>query len=220
MNNKVKTIVYISVFALLIIGASFAYNRLNAQNQQLLDSELQKVQTKKTVEESETITAKETTAENEITEEDMEEEVVMAPDFVVVDVEGNEVKFSDQIGKPIVINFWASWCPRCKGEMPDFEEVYLEMGDEITFMMVDLVDPKGGRETKEKGQEYIEKEGFTFPVYFDVNQEAAYTYGVSSIPASVFINSEGEIVAAQMGALTKDMLLQGIGMIQDNVVIQ
>ena len=69
------------------------------------------------------------------------------PDFTVVDEEGNPVSLSDFFGKPIILNFWASWCGPCKSEMPDFEEAYLEYGDVIQFLMVNCTD--GSRETVE-----------------------------------------------------------------------
>ncbi|MBP3544577.1 MAG: TlpA family protein disulfide reductase, partial [Lachnospiraceae bacterium] len=81
-----------------------------------------------------------------VEEETTEPEKVPAPDFTVIDAEGNEVKLSDMRGKPVVVNFWASWCGPCKMEMPEFEEVYKELGDEVHFMMVNLTD--GWQETQ------------------------------------------------------------------------
>ena len=92
-------------------------------------------------------------------------------DFTAVDLEGNEVSLSDYIGKPIVLNFWASWCPPCKSEMPDFDAVAKELDGEVVFLMVDMVD--GMQETKDKGAQFIKEQGFSFPVLYDVNQEAA-----------------------------------------------
>jgi len=132
----------------------------------------------------------------------------LAPDFTAEDVDGNSVKLSDFRGKPVVLNFWASWCGPCKAEMPEFEEAYHTYGDKVQFMMVDLV--SGRSETKEMGMEVIEEAGYTFPVFFDVNQEASFAYEISAIPMSVFIDANGEIVMQQVGMVSKEELEQGI----------
>lgn len=133
-------------------------------------------------------------------------------DFTAVDAEGNEVSLSDYIGKPIVLNFWASWCPPCKSEMPDFDAVAKELDGEVVFLMVDMVD--GMQETKEKGEQFVKEQGFSFSVLYDVNQDAAMKYGVSSLPTTYFINKDGNIVTGAMGAISKTNLLKGIEMIQ------
>ena len=101
-----------------------------------------------------------------------EPQKALAPDFTVVDADGREVKLSDFRGKPTVVNFWATWCGYCKQEMPDFEEVYLEMGDEVNFLMVNMTD--GSRETVEMASTYIADSGYTFPVYYDTQMEAMF----------------------------------------------
>lgn len=133
-----------------------------------------------------------------------------ATDFAVYDADGNLVNLSDYFGKPIVLNFWASWCPPCKSEMPEFETVYKELGETVQFMMVDLVD--GSRETTELGAAHIEEQGYTFPVFYDSDQDAAKKYGITSIPTTVFINADGYIVTSARGAITELTLRQGIGM--------
>ena len=101
---------------------------------------------------------------NEVpSEEGSSAEAVMAPDFTVYDREGNAVNFSDFAGKPVVINFWATWCGYCVKEMPSFEKAYQEFGDEVVFMMINVTD--GFQETKEAAAEFIEEKGYTFPVY-------------------------------------------------------
>jgi len=145
-------------------------------------------------------------------QQEKESEEKQAPDFTVEDREGNPVKLSDLFGKPIVLNFWASWCPPCKKEMPEFEQAYKQMGEDVTFVMVDLVD--GRDETKAKGAQYIEEKGFSFPVYFDMEQEAAYAYGISSIPTTLFIDKDGFIVTGAYGMLDSERLQEGINRIR------
>lgn len=135
---------------------------------------------------------------------------LVAPNFTVYNAAGDEVQLEDFLGQPVVLNFWASWCPPCKDEMPAFERAYTELGEEVHFLMVDMTD--GSRETQALGQAYIDEQGYTFPVYFDTEMDAAITYGVRSIPTTVFINSAGQVVAAQQGALTEEMLRQGIAL--------
>ena len=153
---------------------------------------------------------KETSAPSD-TAENGETAADTAPDFAMLDMEGNEVKLSDFFGTPIVLNFWASWCPPCKAELPDFEEACKRYEGKVTFLMVNLTD--GQRETVEVAKSYIASQGYTFPVYFDTKYEAAYTYGVSSIPQTYFINADGSLEARATGMLSAAQLEKGIGMI-------
>lgn len=135
-----------------------------------------------------------------------------APDFLIQDWDGNEVTLADFAGKPVVLNFWATWCGYCKQEMPDFEAVYQEMGDDVHFIMLNATD--GVRETEEGAKKFIEKEGYTFPVYFDKGMETSMDYGASGLPMTVFLDSQGRAIAIGRGALDHDSLLQGIEMAQ------
>lgn len=132
----------------------------------------------------------------------------VAKDFTVIDVDGKEVSLSDFKGKPVVVNFWASWCPPCKVEMPYFNDVYKELGDEVQFMMVNLVD--GSRETVDTAKAFIKDNGYEFPVFFDTDQNAAIAYGIYSIPTSIFIDAEGKVVRSITGTMTKADLLAEI----------
>ena len=134
-----------------------------------------------------------------------------APDFTMYTLEGEPVKLSDFQGKPVILNFWASWCGPCKMEMPDLEAAYLEYGDEIHFLMVNLTD--GTSETVESAHGYIESQGYTFPVYYDTAMGGAFAYGVSGIPVTYFIDADGNMVAYYPGAMSADILQRGISMI-------
>ncbi|MDD4689461.1 MAG: TlpA disulfide reductase family protein [Eubacteriales bacterium] len=142
--------------------------------------------------------------ENNIQNQQTEEQLQIAPDFQVLNNDGKTVTLKEHFGKPIVINFWATWCAPCRTEMPEFNKIYGEYKDEVTFMMVNLTD--GQRDTVAKVKDFIKKSGYTFPIYYDTEYYAAYAYGVNSVPMSIFINSNGEIVDYYLGTLSEQKL--------------
>lgn len=137
---------------------------------------------------------------------------VTAPDFTVYDLDGNPVSLSDFFGKPIVLNFWASWCGPCKMELPDFQETYNAIGGDVQFLIVNLTD--GSRETIETASTYLQEQGYTLPAYYDTQFSAAMAYGVSAIPCTYFIDAQGCAVARSSGAIDAQTLRKGIDMIQ------
>ena len=149
----------------------------------------------------------ETTPEPEETTEPGYSEYDPAPDFIVFDANGNPVRLSDMKGKPVVLNFWASWCPPCKAEMPDFDKVSRELDGEVVFMMVNVWD------TQSAAEAIIDSMGYTFPVYFDLLEDAVGKYGIESIPQTYFIDKWGGLVAYGVGALSEADLRYGISMI-------
>ncbi len=126
------------------------------------------------------------------------------PDFTVYDVSGKAVKLSDYFGKPIVLNFFASWCGPCRSEMPVFQAAYDANGDEIVFLFVSLDN------TMQAAVNFVEGEGYTFPILHDANQNAADAYGIQKFPTTVFISREGHLVAKAVGALNASNLALGI----------
>ena len=134
-----------------------------------------------------------------------------APDFYFTDYDGNRLQLSQFEGKPVILNFWASWCGPCKSEMPDLEEAFKTYGDDIHFIILNMTD--GSRETVQSARNYIDSQGYTFPVYYDTNQNGAISYGVSGIPVTFFIDAEGYVVGMYSGAMTANILQQGIDLI-------
>ena len=199
--KKVSWILVAVFMVVLIGGAGVLYNHFSGQveNDRLMTEDYSQAQIEEEAEEE--------------TEESTEEEIVMAPDFTVYDKDGNAVSLSDFIGKPTVVNFWASWCGPCQMEMPDFDKKYKELGEEIYFLMVNMTD--GAQETLETAKKFVEESGYSFPVYYDTDVDAAMTYGVSSIPSTYFIDSEGHAIAWAQGMIDAETLQTGIDMITE-----
>ena len=206
--KKNKTFILLAVLLVILIGgAGFFYNKLSSayktdtltETSQAAENETDSEETEDSQTSSEETDSGENAAET-------------APDFTMTNASDEEVKLSDFFDKPVVLNFWASWCGPCKSEMPHFEDAYQKYGEDINFVIVNLTD--GTRETVENASDFIEEQGYTFPLYFDTNTEGAMTYGTYSIPVTYFIGADGVPVAQANGALDAATLQKGLDMIQ------
>lgn len=199
-------------FALVVLigGSTLLYRQLSSQYraENLEIAEEPNVDNENTLAETE-----EGTGAKEAEKENSEENTSAAPDFTVENAEGEKVTLASFEGKPVILNFWASWCSPCKTEMPDFQAAYDTYGEDIQFMMVNMTD--GARETRQSGEDFIKEQGFTFPVFYDVDLEAAYAYYVTSIPTTYFIDAEGNILAAGRGMLDSEALEKGISILME-----
>lgn len=187
MKNTVKWIIIAVLLVGILVGATALYNKYSEEfnmNNQTQNEEK----------------ATENTSKNEQADNVQGN---VAPDFTVTDYDGNKVRLSDFKGKPVVLNFWATWCYYCKVEMPDFNEAYKKYPD-VQFLMVNATGTNG--ETVETAKAYVEQEKYVFDVFFDKEYDALRTYGISSFPMTIFIDEDGNIVSQRIGMLTMEAL--------------
>lgn len=117
-------------------------------------------------------------------------------DFTLEDLKGNKVTLSELKGKKVFLNFWATWCPPCKAEMPDIEKLYQETKDsDLIILAVNI------GEDKKTVQDFITKNNYNFTILLDVKREIAELYQVSGIPTSYFIDTNGLLVNRKVGSM-------------------
>ena len=206
MNKTLVTILLIVLIVLLLVCASVLYNRLSQEpaagpsapaGETRLDAEENQS--------TEELESEPSVVPESMTEE-MDEDSGLEPayDFSFTDSEGNTHRLSDFYGKPILINFWATWCPPCRAELPYLDAAFAKYGDRIQFFLMDLVD--GGSETEESTRNFAAENGYSFPLYFDSSSEGMIAYGITAIPYTVAIDSQGNIVAVHLGGMTEEDL--------------
>lgn len=126
-----------------------------------------------------------------------------APDFTLQTLEGKPARLSDFRGKPVFVNFWATWCPPCRAEMPDMQKLYENM--DIEILAVNLTDTE---KSEESVASFIAEIGLTFPVLMDPKGEISTAYNVKAYPTSYLLDAEGKISHITYGAMTYNVMVQ------------
>lgn len=151
------------------------------------------------------------------------EATIEAFDFELKDQYGNTHKLSDYKGKVVFLNFWATWCPPCRSEMPHIEELYNEYNlnqDDVIILGVanpkTEQNPNGSDGSIDEIKEFLDKEGYTFPVAFDETGEVFINYFINSFPTTFMIDKDGNIFGYISGALTKDIMIDIINQTIEN----
>ncbi|MBU3137628.1 TlpA family protein disulfide reductase [Clostridium gasigenes] len=133
-----------------------------------------------------------------------------AIDFKLKDLNGKDVSLNDFKGKNVLLNFWATWCPPCKAEMPDIEKLYQEnKNSDLVILAVNL------GEDKQTVKSFIEKNKYNFDILLDSDQDVAIKYNIVSIPTSFFIDKEGNIVSKKIGAMTLEEMKSYINLLNN-----
>jgi len=149
-------------------------------------------------------------------EESGEREKIPAPDIALVDRDGNPVSLKDYIGKTVFLNFWGTWCGPCRSEMPDIQKLYEAYGkNEGDVVILAVAAPNYYMEGPLEGiVNYLEKNGYTYPVVYDMTGEGLAAYSVSSFPTTYMIDDEGYAYGYVAGAISYETMEQIIRMAQ------
>lgn len=131
------------------------------------------------------------------------------PDFAIEANDGSVIRLSDFRGKTVVLNFWASWCPPCRAEFPEFQAAHEEReprGDLVILAVDFLID-----DSKAAARAFVEEAGTTFPIAFDLETgDVATRFGVRGLPATFFIDRDGVLRQMNLGPVFGDLLPAGI----------
>lgn len=118
-----------------------------------------------------------------------------APDFTLIDMQGQKVSLSQYRGKVVIINFWATWCPPCREEMPSMEKLYQDYQDKGLVMLAVNVEENG----REVVADFLEKTPYSFSILLDEDNTVQDTYGVYRFPESYIIDRNGIVVEKIIG---------------------
>ncbi len=135
-------------------------------------------------------------------------ENVPAPDFTLLDQYGNSHTLSDYKGKTVFLNFWATWCPPCRAEMPEIQEIYEEYGENNSDVIIlGIASPEVGQEgSAEDIAAFLSENNYTYPVVMDTDGIMSYYYGISAYPTTFMIDKDGNVYGYVPGQITKDIM--------------
>lgn len=198
-----KNIIIWAVALVLAVVAIYTVNRYNANSGMVENPEPQEQQADQTTppasapEQSDNSNSSATVSQPE----EQKINLIKDYDFTLEDLDGNMVSLSDFKGKKIFINFWATWCPPCKAEMPDIEKLYQETKDgDLVILAVNIGDDK------RTVQDFITKNKYSFKVLLDTDSKVGELYQASSIPTSYFVDTEGYLDDGRVGAMTLETM--------------
>jgi cytochrome c biogenesis protein CcmG/thiol:disulfide interchange protein DsbE len=127
-----------------------------------------------------------------------------SPAVSLVDFEGKPLSLADYNGTPVVLNFWASWCPNCVAEMPDFEKVHQELKGEVAFIGVDQ------RDDRRAAEDLAHETGVTYRLAEDPDGRVFDAFGGVGMPTTAFIDGDGNVVDVVTGQLNEELLREYI----------
>jgi peroxiredoxin len=131
-----------------------------------------------------------------------------APGFTLPDLNGDQISLSDFSGRPVVVNFWATWCPPCRSEVPHLIEAYERDGGEVVFLAISVDEPAS------TVRRFARENDMPFIILLDDGGKVASDYRINSIPVTFFISRDGEIVARYVGQMPPHRIEEGLSRIR------
>ena len=154
-------------------------------------------------------TQKDTQTQNAAQRENQAQNAVAAIPFTLKDQYGKTHTLDDYKGKIVFLNFWATWCPPCRAEMPDIQKLYERSSREgkDSVIVLGVAAPKLGSEKDEAGiKAFMEKNGYSYPVLMDKGGKLFEAYGIRAIPTTYLIDRRGNVIGRVQGALSAENL--------------
>jgi peroxiredoxin len=130
-----------------------------------------------------------------------------APDFELTTLDGEIVRLSDFAGKPILVNFWATWCGPCRAEFPDFQKAWLENTDDLVIIAINHTTA----DRAEQVDDFVAEMGATFPVVLDKDGQVAEVYQIRGLPTSIFIDRNGVVNEVFTGPINQAYIESKLG---------
>lgn len=196
MKRNLITILLVTCFILVLLACVTLRHNMSLSKQVDQDADLSAQEEPSPVQNEED-RGSELTPANETLHE-------AAVDFTMMDRYGEEHKLSEFFGKPMILNFWATWCGPCQMELPYFDEANALYQDQIQFLMIDLAD--GAYETREGAIAFAENKGYSFPLYFDELGEASSAFQITAIPLTIVMDADGGIIDSHLGTMSSEEL--------------
>ena len=214
-KNKLIIIV---AFALALTGiVFFVFNKISSKGEDKPKTQIEESKKEDKKEEKKEEKEDEKDKKEEDKKEEKKEERKPIDDsnfkkvkeFTIYDKDGKKVSISDYKGRPVIINFWASWCVPCKNEIPYFKNIQKEYGEEVEVLMVNITD--NVKETKERALEYIEKSDLKdMNVLFDLDEDASKKYKLVALPSTLFLTENGKVMNEHLGLMDEEELKKNV----------
>lgn len=155
------------------------------------------------------ISGQQNDADESVEEQESEQAVIPAIDFTLTDQYGNSHTLSDYKGKTVFLNFWATWCSPCQAEMPDIQKIYEEYdteGEDVLIVLGIAAPGYGNEKSEEEIKDFLEENGYTYPVVMDTGGNIFSQYGVYSYPTTFMIDRDGNVFGYVTGQLTEEIM--------------
>lgn len=218
-RSVVKYTVKIGGALLVVMGLLMFTGKMNSITSYLSSVSGSNIATEATVEDRANVKEKseETSSDDEEVKEESEDneadeeapEKVAAPDFTLTDQYGNTHSLSDYRGKIIFLNFWATWCPPCRAEMPDIQAIYEEYQkmDDPDVVILGVAFPDYGNEESVEGiTKFLEDNDYTYPTLMDTEASLVLPYYITAYPTTFMIDPEGYVLGYIPGGMTRDIM--------------